>query len=65
MAKTEFKVRGIHTPVVDKLDPSQSFNAQLRKAAKNISEEEACNFKNVTDSLLKAKKDKMNSAREA
>ena len=58
MARTEYKVRGIHTPVVDQLDPSQSFNAQLRKAAKNMSDEDATNFKNVTDSLLRAKRTK-------
>ena len=30
---TEYKVRSIQTPVVDKLDPSISFRLQFRKAA--------------------------------
>ena len=63
MEKTEFKVRGIHTPVVDKLDPSINFNAQLRMATKTIADDPS-NFKNITDSLFTAKKDKLNTQRE-
>mgnify|MGYP000079434404 CR=1 FL=1 len=63
--KTEYKVRGIHTPVVDKLDPSQSFVGQLRKATKMMANDDPQNFKNVADSLIKAKKDKQSTVREA
>ena len=66
MARTEYKVRGLHAPILkEKLDPSQSFSAQLRKATRAIDQEDPNNFRNVTDSLIKAKKDKLNTVREA
>ena len=64
MSQTEYKVRSIQTPVVDKLDPSQSFIAQLRRATKQMDNEDAAAFKNVQESLIKAKKDKMSNARD-
>ena len=37
---TEYKVRSIQTPVVDKLDPSISFRVQFRKAAEAMEEDD-------------------------
>ena len=51
--------------MVDKLDPSQSFNAQLRRAGRTLDGEDASDFKNIQDSLIKAKKQKQVSNREA
>ena len=66
MNQTEFKLRSISTPAVDKLDPSINFNKQLSKAAKDLYQDgEAEDFKNCQESLNKAKKDKMSSVRDA
>lgn len=61
----QFKVRSIQTPVVDQLDPSQPFLAQMRKATKGMNDEDADCFKKVQDSLVRAKKEKLNAVRDA
>ena len=58
-------MRSIHTPVVDKLDPSVSFSGQMRRAAGEMDAEDPMNFRGISESLIKAKKDKMNFVREA
>ena len=50
---------------MDKLDPSKSFVGQLRQATKQLDETDNSNFKNVQDSLIRAKKDKLTRVREA
>ena len=51
--------------MVDKLDPSVSFSGQMRRAANEMDAEDPMNFRNISESLIKAKKDKMNNVREA
>ena len=60
MQRTEYKIK---TSV--KLDPSISFSGQFREMTKDIPVDDANYFKNVTDSLGNAKKDKLNRVREA
>ena len=61
---TEYKVRSIQTPVVDKLDPSISFRLQFRKAAEAMEEDDPSYLQNVNETLGKAKKDKLEYVRE-
>ena len=58
-------MRSLQKPIVDRLDPSQSFNAQLRRATKMMDDDDAATFKNCQESLLKAKKEKLNFVRDA
>ena len=47
------------------LDPGVDFNAQISNAARKMPDDDASAFKGCQEAFSKAKKDKLNSVREA